>query len=261
MGAAENWRDRSDEELLSGLRPGWWSHQWWRAGCVVVLVVATLLAHGAATALATLSAPMWAQTLGTLLAFVLGVPLATAPYLWHRRRRSPAALELRRRVGELPMHLEYAEIRRELRGLDPGQAGWVLLLRGRQGATATSFRLRADVRIDGAGPVGEWTLVRGPTLTSLRSPLRDLGAWERSLGPLSVSSCREAATLAGSLRGPTRVGRGAARLRFELLVVPVGGGVPALVRGQADDLSALPGPGPRLATLLLRSAAWTPLPG
>lgn len=235
-------------------------------GCWTALLLSVGAAFGAEALVRSAGAAPWVQTLVSIFAFALSFPLSVAVLLPLILRLNPAAraraTELRRRIGQLPIRIDLADVRRDLRSIDPGQRGWVVLIRGKIPASGTVFRLRADLRTDSAVPVGEWSLHCGPDYGRATTTPQDLRAWERTLGPLPPESCAEVVRVIGELRSARRKAGPPRRMQYDLVVLPVGGekGL-RVVPGAVDSLDPSCQGGDRVLRDLLRAASWSPLRG
>lgn len=265
VGPSDDLRTLSDELLLDAMRGGGGVGRALRAmGCWTVLLLSVAAGFGAESLVRSFGAAPWLQTLVSILAFALALPLSAAVFLPLILRLNPGGrareAELRRRIGQLPMRLDLAEIRRDLRSIDPGQRGWVVLIRGKIPASGTVFRLRADLRTDSAVPVGEWSLHCGPDYGRATSTPKDLRAWERSLGPVPTESCADVVRVIGELRSARRKPGPPRRMLYDLVVLPVGGekGL-RVVPGAVDSLDPSCQGGDRVLRDLLRAASWSPL--
>lgn len=185
MGSEVEPTELSDRELLEAARPQGWRRWLRRLGCPVVLGIAAWLSWLAGS---WVGARTW-EWLGWILVPFLFLPsgVLLSAVLAAITGHGPVGLwaETRRRVGQAKLDDDFAAVREELKDRASDQRGWVVVLRGVRERDRLHVRLRLDLRLDTAPPVGTVEGARGPRLDTLVNPPRDLAKWERATGDLT----------------------------------------------------------------------------
>jgi len=187
MGSEAEPSELSDRRLLELARPQGWRAGLRSLGCPVVLALAGWLSW---------SAGMWvgARTWGWLgwvvvpfLFLPVGVLFSAVLAVIAGKGSAPLWAEAKRRVGQGSLDDDFAAVREELKDRAADQRGWVVVLRGVRERDRLHVRLRLDLRLDTAPPVGSVEGVRGPRFDTVVNPPKDLEKWERASGAVPGS--------------------------------------------------------------------------
>lgn len=185
----------SDLRLLELARPRGPRAGLRKLGCPLVLAAAGWLSWFAASWVGAVTWPWLGWVVLPFLFLPVGVLFSAVLAVVAGRGTDRYWLEVRRRIGQMPLERDRSRVRADLVDRDDDQRGWVILLRGVRARDRMGTRLRLDLRTDTVPPCGEVQGARGPRLDTIINPPRDLARWERLDKPLSDSTVLDLAKL------------------------------------------------------------------
>jgi len=187
--------DLSDLRLLELARPRGWRAGLRTLGCPIVLAAAGWLSWSASSWVGLVTWSWLGWVVFPFLFLPIGVLFSALLAVVAGRGTDRYWLEVRRRIGQMPLERDRSLVRADLADRADDQKGWVILLRGARSRDRLATRLRLDLRTDTISPCGEVRGVRGPRLDTIISPPSDLARWERLATPLSGSAVAELSQL------------------------------------------------------------------
>lgn len=248
----------SDPDLLAAARPAGWQRASRAVGCPVILAMSALAGKAASDAVASAAWAPLGWLVGALVFFAAAPILMAVISAISSRGKSGLEEALRQRVGQGDLIVTLGELAGELALIEPGQRGWVLLIRVARSDGQQSVQLRLDVRGDGDGPVGRIEAVRGPSLNLYARDLSSLERWQRASLDLSDPERWLARLDALDPEPLDRRGRGACSLKGAL--IRVADEHPARTFSGRVSADTPPGEAPAwdLARELLERLGWDP---
>ena len=244
--------------MLIAARPKPWQRALRALGCLATLALSLTLAHEVGQ---TVEGVTWGW-LGTLCA--IGAFLVSGPLfggllgLLSLAGRRRAWRELARRTGQEPLHRTVRRVRREISGIERGQRGWIVLVRGSLPGQGTMFQARVDLRVD-EGVVGQWEMVRGPQIDPFGRTVDSLSAWDRTLGPTTPEAARALLAAVKELiesRGLTE-GRGQ-RVQADVALIDAANPKRVWRRSVRAGSARDGGPGLHVVAAVLEVTDWNP---
>ncbi len=228
----QDFGEATDDEVFAASRPEGWQRALRTIGCPIMLAGSAAAAWAVVGAVGAVTWPWLGWVAGGVaflvaLPSLLGLVAAFAGLGKNRARR-----ELRQRVGQGSFEEAVRRTAADLSGLAEGEAGEVLLLRGRRVDGGLHLHLRLDAREHEDGAVARLEAVRGPGLNVYDIKLTGLEGWQK----LAMDPGGE---WLDRLRALPRDGLGSevprARYRFEGALIDVGQGQQVLRFATAFD--------------------------